>query len=540
MDPDTSSDRVSDAIVVGAGFAGLYALHALSALGLQVRGFEIGSDVGGTWYWNRYPGARCDVPSISYQFSFDHDLFEGWQWTERYATQPEILRYIRYAADRLGVRRYITFNSRVIAANWDEEQLLWVVVTDDGNIHRSRFLITATGCLSVPYLPPIEGIDAFGGPIWHTGDWPRDEVSFNGRKVAVIGTGSSAIQILPQIAKDCESVTVFQRTPNFAVPAHNHLFTYEEKRQQGALARRYFDHLADDPDLTLDKFVHGVTGVSAMAMSDDERRAVYERFWAIGGGIFLASFNDLLKSEHSNETAQRFVAEAIRKTVIDEQMANTLVPTDHFIGTKRICVEMGYFEAFNKPNVELVDCQTSPIEKVTASTIETARQSYDADIIVMATGFIAMKGALMAMNVRGVDGVSLNELWRDDADSYLGLAISGFPNLFTVTGTHSPSVLSNVVSNIEHHVEWIVGCVQWMEQNSLDRIEADVEAQKRWVETSAEAADGTLFPRTRSWYTSSSAEGGNRRMLPYAGGNRTYRDVCRDVVERGYIGFIVD
>ncbi|WP_158744076.1 NAD(P)/FAD-dependent oxidoreductase [Acidisphaera sp. L21] len=525
-----------DVVVVGAGFAGLYMLHRLHGLGLSALVVEAASDVGGTWYWNRYPGARCDVESMQYSYSFSDTLQQDWHWSERYAAQPEILRYAGHVADRFDLRRDIRFDTRVTSAEYDEAAVLWHVRTDKGDAVSARFCIMATGCLSAGKMPDIAGVEQFAGPIYHTGQWPHEGVDFTGKRVAVIGTGSSAIQSIPVIAEQAADLYVFQRTPNFSVPARNTDMTpeYESSWKADYGARRQYARTLRSGII----YQFGTTG--ALEVTADDRRGVYEGRWTTGGIGIMAAYTDLIFNEQANDTAADFVREQIRATVRDPAVAQQLLPDDHPIGTKRICMDTGYYEAFNRPTVHLVNLRTAPIEAITPTGIRTASQDYAVDAIVFATGFDAMTGALLAINPRGSHGVALDTAWQDGPRSYLGLMVAGFPNMFTITGPGSPSVLSNMIVSIEQHVDWISNCLAWMGQRGATTIEPSEAAQEEWVAHGYEVAHRTLYPQANSWYMGANVPGKPRVFMPYIGGVGVYRETCDAIAAEGYRGFEID
>ena len=523
-----------DVVVVGAGFAGMYLLHRLRGLGMTARVYEAGSGVGGTWYWNRYPGARCDVRSIDYSYSFDPELEQEWEWSEKYATQPEILRYAEHVADRYDLRRDIRFDTRVDRAVWDEEARRWTVTTAGGDEVTCRFYVMASGCLSVPKAPDIEGVERFAGPVHHTSRWPHHGVDFTGRRVAVVGTGSSGIQSIPVLAAQAARLTVFQRTPNFSLPAHNGLIPPAEV---AGVKSRYPEY-REEARWSRVGMPRPVPDRSALSVPDDERRARYEAGWQAGElGSLLGAFDDLLTDADANETAAEFVRDKIRSIVDDPATAEALCPSDHPIGTKRPCLDTDYYRTYNLPHVRLVDLRATPITTITETGIETTDESFDVDDIVFATGFDAMTGAVVAVDIRGVDGLELAAKWADGPRTYLGLTVAGFPNLFTVTGPGSPSVLSNMMVSIEHHVDWICDLVVHMRDRGHTTVEASTEAEKAWVEHVNEVGDQTLYPRADSWYMGANVAGKPRVFLPYVGGVGTYREVCDDVVADGYRGF---
>ncbi|CAN5541554.1 NAD(P)/FAD-dependent oxidoreductase [soil metagenome] len=525
-----------DAVIVGAGVAGLYMLYRLRQLGLTAQVIEAGGDVGGTWYWNRYPGARCDIESLDYSYSFSDELQQEWTWSERYAGQPEILRYINHVADRFGLRRDIQFDTRVTAATFDDDSGRWTVETDRSDRYTAKYCIMATGCLSVPQVPDIPGRESFGGPQYFTGWWPHDGVDFTGKRVGVIGTGSSAIQSIPLIAEQAQHLYVFQRTPNYSVPAHNgpvdpvHIRSvkenYAEFRQKARESRAGF-LTAPSP----------YQEISALEVTEEERRQQYEWRWSIGGFGFTGSFSDLLRSKEANETAAEFVRERIREIVDDPEVAEKLVPRDYAIGTKRLCLDTHYYETYNRDNVTLVDIRSAPIEEITPDGLRTTESGYEFDTLVFATGFDAMTGALLRIDIRGRDGISLRDVWAEGPKTYLGLSIAGFPNLFTITGPGSPSVLSNMIVSIEQHVEWVSDCVEFMEERRIQTIEATASAQEEWVEHVNEVGDMTLYPQTNSWYMGTNIAGKIRVFMPYVGGVGAYREKCDEVAANGYRGF---
>jgi cation diffusion facilitator CzcD-associated flavoprotein CzcO len=527
------SDQRFDAVVVGAGFAGLYMLYRLRELGLSARVFEAGDGVGGTWYWNRYPGARCDVESLDYSYSFSDELQQEWRWTERYAAQPEILQYINHVADRFDLRRDVQLRTRVTAARFDEAAGWWTVETDRGDRVSARFCIMATGCLSAAQVPRFPGLETFRGDRYHTGHWPHEGVDFSGQRVGVIGTGSSAIQSIPIIAEQAAHLFVFQRTPNFSVPAHNAPLDPElERRVKASYAA--FRRQARESRIG---FVVERSEASALAVTPEERQQEYEKRWRRGGLGFTATYVDLLTSAEANETAAEFCRAKIRAIVRDPAVAEALVPRDYPVGTKRMCVDTRYYETFNRPNVTLVDIRRTPIEAITAEGLRTREHPYALDSLVFATGFDAMTGALLAIDIRGREGRSLREAWAEGPRTYLGLAIAGFPNLFTITGPGSPSVLSNMIVSIEQHVDWIADCLTYLRTHGCAAIEATPGAQEAWVSHVNEVGHATLYPRAASWYMGANVPGKPRVFMPYIGGVGAYRQTCDGVAARGYEGF---
>lgn len=522
-----------DAVIVGAGFAGLYMLHRLRQLGLSVRVYEAGSGVGGTWFWNRYPGARCDIPSMDYSYSFSPELQDEWRWTERYATQPEILRYLEHVADRFDLRRDIQLGTRVTAAAFDEATSRWAIQTDGGARVSARFLIMATGCLSVAKTPDFKGLETFGGKRYHTSRWPHEGVDFTGQRVGVIGTGSSGVQVIPLVAEQASHLFVFQRTPSFSVPARNAPLDPAYEAQMKASYAEYRRKARE----TRAGILMEVNPKSALEVSPEEREREYQARWEQGGTPFLATFSDVMRSREANETAAEFVRARIREAVRDPAVAEALCPRGYPLGTRRLCVDTRYYETYNRDNVTLVDVRASPIEEVTPRGLRTRSAEYELDSLVLATGFDAMTGALTSIDIRGRGGALLRQRWADGPRTYLGLAIAGFPNLFTITGPGSPSVFSNAIVSIEQHVEWISDCIAYLRERRVERIEATAEAEDRWVSHAREVADGTLYPLANSWYIGANIPGKPRVLMPYAGGVGAYRKRCEEIAARGYEGF---
>jgi cyclohexanone monooxygenase len=523
-----------DAVVVGAGFAGLYMLHRLRGLGLSVRVFEAADGVGGTWWWNRYPGARCDIESMQYSFSFSEELQQEWNWPERFSAQPDILRYANHVADRFDLRRDIRFGTRVTATTWDDAAERWTVETDLGDRITAPICVMATGCLSAARTPDIPGLDTFGGDTYHTGHWPHEGVDFTGRRVAVVGTGSSGIQSVPVIAEQAARVIVFQRTPNFSIPARNKPMdeAYEGEWKADYPARRAKARTMRNG------IFYNLNDQSAMEATEEERRKEYEARWETGGLAFMAAYSDLALNADSNRTAADFVRGKIRALVRDPAVADALAPTSYPIGTKRICVDSDYYETFNRENVSLVDIRETPIAAITPTGIRTADGAHhEVDSIVFATGFDAMTGALLKANIAGRSGLRLDAKWEAGPRSYLGLMVAGFPNLFTITGPGSPSVLSNMMVSIEQHVDWIADCIAHMRARDARTVEATQEAEDSWVEHASEVAHRTLYPRAASWYMGANIPGKPRVFMPYIGGVGVYREKCDEIAAKGYEGF---
>jgi cyclohexanone monooxygenase len=528
-------NREVDVVVVGAGFAGMYMLHKLRGQGLSVQVFETGDGVGGTWYWNRYPGARCDIESMEYSYGFDEELQQEWEWTERYAPQPEILSYANHVADRFDLRRDIQFETKVTAAAFDDDAATWRVTTDRGDDVTARFVVMATGCLSSANTPEIPGADTFTGPTYHTGKWPHEGVDFTGTRVGMIGTGSSAIQSIPIIAEEAAELTVFQRTATFTVPAWNQPLDpvavkeikaeYAEFRAANRMMPSAFGARMERRDQ------------SALEVSEEERQAEFERRWENGGLAFLGAYNDLLLNKDANDVAAEFVRSKLREVVEDQELVRKLTP-DQVVGCKRLCVDTGYWATFNKDHVHLVDLRETPIVEITPAGIRTTAGDHDLDAIIYATGFDAMTGALLRIDITGRGGRPLQDAWAAGPRTYLGLGVEGFPNLFTITGPGSPSVLTNMLVSIQQHVEWIADCIGYLDEQGHTTIEASVEAQDAWVDFVNGVAGFTLFPTCNSWYLGANVPGKTRVFMPLPG-FPTYAEQCDRVAEDGYSGFVL-
>jgi cation diffusion facilitator CzcD-associated flavoprotein CzcO len=520
-----------DVVIVGAGFAGLYMLHKARNAGLTARVFEVGGGIGGTWYFNRYPGARCDVESMEYSYSFDPALEQEWQWTERYAPQGEILKYINHVADRYDLRRDVVLETRVTAARFDEPHSRWTIETDKGDRLTGRYCVMATGCLSVTNLPPIKGIETFKKPIYHTGAWPHEGVDFTGLRVAVIGTGSSAVQSIPLIAQQAKHLTVFQRTPTYSIPAHNRpLFDEEQRAVKAEYPAKRKRALAEG--FAIDMKMSETPAASA---SDAEIDAAFETVWARGGLGFLGAFSDLVLDKAANDKAAEFIRGKIRSIVKDPQTAARLSPPQ-VVGCKRLCVDTNYFATFNRDDVALVDLRETPIEEITPDGIRTAGSFHPIDALVLATGFDAITGALNRIDIRGRKGARLRDAWADGPRSYLGLGIAGFPNLFMIAGPGSPSVLTNMMVSIQHHVDWIAEAMTFLAKRQLATIEPSREAEDAWVKEVEMVANSTLFPACNSWYVGANIPG-KPRVFPAYVGFPPYAEKCATVVANGYEGF---
>ena len=524
---------VVDVVIVGAGFAGIYALHKFRSLGLTTRVFEAAPEVGGTWYFNRYPGARCDVESVDYCYSFSDELQQRWSWSEKYATQAEILRYLNWVVDELDLRGGITFNTRVTSAVLDETAMRWTVSTDTGESISARFCVMATGPLSAALTPDFPGLSTFEGEVYHTAHWPKETVDFTGKRVAVIGTGSSGIQSIPIIAEQAEKLVVFQRTPNYSVPAGNRALTdqdvadykagYDERRRLSWRSGGGSPHIAH-PKLT-------------MEATAEERRAAFEKRWELGGVLFSKTFSDQMTDMDANDEARRFYEEKVRAVIDDPDVADLLIPNDHPIGTKRICTDTNYFQTFNRSHVELVSVRSTPIESVDATGIVTSDARFDVDAIVLATGFDAMTGALAKIDIVGRNGHTLRDDWADGPRTYLGLSVDDFPNLFLVSGPGAPAVLANMVLHAEAHVNGIADAIAYLDDHGHSAIEATADAVEDWNAELNRRADASLFTRANSWYLGANVPGKPRVFMLFIGGFAVYLDICTEVANAGYKGF---
>ena len=524
-----------DVVIVGAGFSGLYQLHRLrDELGLSVKLIEKADDVGGTWYWNQYPGAQCDSESHIYCYSFNEDILEEWQWSERYPSQPEVLEYLRFVTDRLDLRENIEFDTAVTGASFDETGSQWTISTDDGSEISSQFFVTAVGCLSEPWVPDFDKRDSFEGESYHTGRWPHDGVEFTDKRIAVIGTGASGIQVIPEVAKeDIEHLTVFQRTPNYAVPARDR-----------PLDDGDWSEIQDNYDRILRNAHESGFGMpfetaypTAEDLSMEEVREILEPRWQEGGFRFMLTFEDLIINPETNEKVSEFVREQIRETVDDSEMAEKLVPKGHYYATKRPPLHTNYYQTFNEDQVSLVDVTETPIERMITSGIQTTDAIHEFDMIIYATGFDAMTGTLLNMDIEGRNGLTLEEKWEDGPQTYLGLSAHGFPNMFTVTGPQSPSVLSNMPVSIEQHVEWISDAIGHFVDNDISAVEPRKEAEEAWTAHNTEVAEQTLYPTADSWYMNENIEDKPTVFTPYIGGVDVYHQTIQEVAEKEYEGF---
>ncbi|MEC7655563.1 MAG: NAD(P)/FAD-dependent oxidoreductase [Pseudomonadota bacterium] len=533
MSAKQQRETTVDAVIVGAGFSGLYLLHRFRKLGLTTRVLERGGGVGGTWYWNRYPGARCDVESMQYSYSFDAELQQEWHWPEKFSAQPDILAYANHVADRFDLRKDIDFDVEVKAAHFNETTRRWRIETDKKDKITAQFLVMATGCISTAQTPNIEGLDNYQGNTYHTGNWPHEKVDFTGQRIAVIGTGSSGIQAIPVLAEEAAHVTVFQRTPNYSIPSQNEPMTSDYE----ASWKEKYPTLREEMRYTGHGSIKDLNDKSAMSVDEEERQETYKKRWAIGGAGFLTSFNDLLFSQESNDTASEFVRNQIRRIVKNPETAELLAPKTYPIGTKRICIDSGYFQTYNRENVDLVDISEKPIQRITREGLIVNGREFEFDSIVFATGFDAMTGTLFNVDIRGRNDLALKEKWYAGPRTYLGLMSEAFPNLFMITGPGSPSVKSNMLVSIEQHVDFVTESIIYMREHGLELMEPDVAAEDDWVDHVQEAANKTLFPRANSWYMGANIPGKPRLFMPYIGGVGTYRRICEEVVADNYEGF---
>lgn len=526
-----------DAVVIGAGFSGLYMLYRLREAGFSTRVYEAADGVGGVWYWNRYPGARCDSESICYNYTFSEELYKEWTWSSRFPEQPEILSYLNFVADKLELRPGIQFNTRITSASYDEQTNRWQIQTDQGDLVSAKYFITGVGCISTANVPNVKGLSNFEGEWYHTGHWPHEKVDFTGKRVGLIGTGSSGIQSIPVIAKEAKHLTVFQRTPQFSVPAKNRPLTPENIQDMKA---NFHDvrHQMRESVAGMSMYVN-FGDRSILDDTPEQRKEVLEAAWEKGGWHILFAYNDISINEEANQIVADFVRSKIREIVKDPETADKLMP-DHYYGTKRAIIDTDYFETYNRDNVSLVDVKKAPIEEITSKGIRTADgEEYELDAIVFATGFDGMTGSLFKMDIQGRNGVSLKEKWENGAATrtYLGLSTAGFPNLFMITGPESPSVLGNMPVAIEQHVEWISDCINYLRENEVEIFEAKQEFEEEWSKQCRELAEATLYTKTDSWYTGANIEGKARGFQIYIGGYAPYSKICDEVASKGYEGF---
>jgi len=526
-----------DAVVVGAGFSGLYMLHRLREAGFSTRVYEAADGVGGTWYWNRYPGARCDSESIYYNYTFSEELLQEWTWSARYPEQPEILRYLNFVADKFKLRKDIQFKTRITAAHYEETTSRWLIQMDDGSKVSAQYFITAVGCLSAANTPNFKGLENFKGDRYHTGHWPHEKVDFKGKRVGVIGTGSSGVQSIPVIAQEAAHLTVFQRTPQYSIPARNHpydpAYVIQTKENYSEIKQEMRESATGVP---------GVTGNrSALEDTPEERQKVYEKAWENGGIHAIGgSYNDLSINAAANNTVAEFARSKISEIVDDPKIAEKLMAT-YYYGTKRPITDSGYYETYNRKNVTLVDLKESPIQEITSKGLRTTAAEVELDVLVFATGFDAMTGSLLKIDIQGKNGVRLQEKWAngEQTKTYLGIANAGFPNMFMITGPESPSVLSNMPVSIEQHVEWVADCIEYLRKNGVESIEANESAEDAWSKHCREIAEATLFTKTESWYMGANIDDKPRGFQIYLGGVGAYREKCTEIATNGYEGFVL-
>ncbi|CAM5216968.1 Catio diffusion facilitator CzcD-associated flavoprotein CzcO OS=Ureibacillus acetophenoni OX=614649 GN=SAMN05877842_108111 PE=3 SV=1 [Ureibacillus acetophenoni] len=527
-----------DAIVVGAGFAGLYMLHKLRGRGLNVRVIEAADGVGGTWYWSRYPGARCDSDSIYYNFTFSEDLYKKWRWPERYSAQPDILRYLNFVADELDLRKDIQFETRVTKASFNDDKKVWEIETDTKEKLEAKYFISGVGCLSTTNIPPFVGVETFKGEKYHTGRWPHEKVDFTGKRVVIIGNGSSGVQAMPLIAEEAKELTLLMRTPHYVAEARNHPLTKEQ--QDEAMAN--YEDIRDSFLTTPGGIRMYTTGKPATELTSEDQKKELEYVWKTGGLALGSVFTDVGVNKESNFVVSQFVRDKIDEIVEDEDTAKVLHP-DYYITTKRLIIGTNYYEIFNRDNVNLVTLKDNPIVRIVENGIELQNGTIECDAIVFATGYDSMTGSILRMDILGRDGQSLREKWEDGkvVKTYLGLSVQNFPNFFMVTGPQSPSVLTNMPSAIEQHVDWIDRCIEYMEENNIQLIEATEEAEVEWAKQCDDIANQTLFPYTNSWYTGANLDGTKRSgFVIFVGGLNNYRKICDDVADKNYEGFTLD
>jgi cyclohexanone monooxygenase len=525
-----------DALIVGAGFGGMYALHRFRQLGISVRAVEAGDGVGGTWFWNRYPGARVDVESMTYSFGFDPDLEQDWSWTKYYAGQDELLVYANHVADRFDLRKDIKFETRVNSAVYDEASRRWLIGTDQGDLWSVKYFVTAAGCLSATNVPNFKGLDTFQGEWYHTSQWPQSGVDLSGKRVGIIGTGSTGIQAIPVLAAQSDYLYVFQRTANFSLPSDDRPM---DPVREADWKANYREHRANQLTSFAGADVGTIPNRSALEVSDEEREAVFEDFYTRGGFALLQSFNDITTNKDSNDLASEFVRNKIRAIVNDPEVAELLAPKDHPLGSKRICMDTRYYETYNGDNIKLVDVRTNPIVEITPTGLKTTTGEYEFDVLVLATGFDAMTGPLTRMNIVGKDGLKLEDKWEAGPKTYLGLSVAGFPNMFTVTGPGSPSVLAVMTTAVEQHVDWIADTIAYLEEHDVEAMDATEAAEVSWQAQVDAAAERTLYRYANSWYLGANIPGKPRVFMPYIGGFGTYRQKCDDVAANDYEGFVL-
>ena len=535
MEINGEKNKKYDAIVIGTGVAGLYQIYSLRKLGLSVKAFERGTDVGGTWYWNRYPGCRFDSESYTYHYRFSDELLEDWNWSEHFSPQPETLKYLQHVAERFNLRPNIQFSTAVTSANYSVSNNQWEIRTDKHETYSCQFLITALGILSEPYIPNIKGQSDFSGGLWHTSKWPKEKIKTSNKKIGVIGTGATGVQLITELAKEVEELYVFQLKPEYCIPLHNEKIDDESQKYIKLNQGKIFEQC----DKSYGSFLHDfVSDKSALDVSDEERTAFYEKLWGERGfALWLGNYSDLLTDERANETISEFVRNKIRSQVNDPKVAEKLCPKDHGFGTRRVPCESGYYKAFNQSNVHLVDISETPINCINETGIKTSNHQYDLDIIVFATGFDGVTGAYNKVNIVGENGSNLSDEWKDGPETFLGMQTPGFPNLFTVCGPHNGSTFCNIPRCLEQNVEWISDCVNYVNNNGFSKIEAEIEAAKEWTDYCYEVAAPSLFAKTASWFSGANIPGKKRTFLSWAGGSPKYRAKCDEVASSGYKGF---
>ncbi len=526
-----------DAVIIGGGISGMYAVHKLREKGLTMRAYEAGSDLGGTWFWNRYPGCRFDSESYTYGYSFSEELLQEWEWSERFAAQPETLRYLNFVADKFDLRKDMQFSTRVVAAYFNDEQALWEVTLDNGSIVTAKFLVTCIGLLSDPYIPEIDGAEKFEDRSCHTARWPASGLDLSDKRVAVIGAGSTAVQVITELAKDVKHLSVFQRTPNYCAPLGNSPIDDTMQKEIKANYPDYFNRCKE----TFGSFLHGFDERSALDLTPEERNAFYEENWSQPGfGIWLGNFHDILSNRDANDTISAFAREKIREQIDDPVVARKLVPTTHGFGIKRIPLESGYYKSFNQSNVDVIALSEEPILHITDTGIQTAEKHVDLDYIVYATGFDAVTGSFNKIDIRGIDGVKLIDKWGDGPRTYLGMQSTDFPNMFTVLGPHNGGSFCNLPRCIEQNVDWVVDAIAYMQDKDYRKISVDPSAEDAWTNHVYEVVEHTLIPETKTWFSGDNIEGKNKNFLLYAGGVPLYRQKCNDVSANGYEGFILE
>ena len=533
LEKDKAS-QIFDAVVIGAGISGMYQLYSLRKLGKSVKVLEAGSDVGGTWYWNRYPGCRFDSESYSYAYSFSQEVLDEWNWTEHFSPQPETLKYLQYVAEKFDLKKDIQFNSKVSSAIYNSETGKWMVETDRGEVIETMFLITAIGALSAPYVPEFRGKEKFQGGSWHTSQWPKKDIDLSNKRVGVIGTGATAVQMITEISKNVGELFVFQLKPEYCVPLGNSKIDDEAQKD---IKNRYPEIFKKCKE-SFGSFLHDFDERSALEVPAEERERLYEKLWAQPGfGLWLGNFHDILTNQEANDTVSEFVRKKIKEQVNDPETAEKLCPKDHGFGTRRVPLESGYYRAYNRPNVHLVDISETPIKEITQSGIQIEGEAIDLDIIIYATGFDAITGAFKNIEISGENGQKLDEKWKDGPSTYLGMQTQGFPNFFTLVGPHNGSTFCNIPRCIEQNVEWVTDCIKYMSDNGYKKIETEKKAEEEWTRHVYEVAEPSLLMKTDSWFVGANIPGKKRNFLMYAGGSPTYRAKCEEIAANGYEGF---